>query len=74
MHSGYLESRYGDLIPPQLVFYITSGTWRGKGRIGEEFIQIQEEEEEEEETQFSPVLLGRRRGGGTVYSESGGGG
>ena len=66
MHAGYLESRYGDLIPPQLVFYITSGTWRGKGRIGEEFIQIQEEEEEEE-TQFSPVLLGRRRGGeGTV--------
>ena len=45
----------------------TSGTWRGKGRIGEEFIQIQEEEEEEE-TQFSPVLLGRRRGGGGTVS------
>ena len=47
--------------------FITSGTWRGKGRIGEEFIQIQEEEEEEE-TQFSPVLLGRRRGGGGTVS------
>ena len=47
--------------------FITSGTWRGKGRIREEFIQIQEEEEEEE-TQFSPVLLGRRRGGGGTVS------